>query len=105
MCHYRHHSHDDPFYLPGLQDITSHVDFTLVMESAANAGLSTALYTNQANFLIHHGITELLSRYDPRDVTAYLPVANQVQRLLSPAEMGELFKVMVLEKMDKKIVL
>ena len=24
MCHYRHYAHDDPFYLPGLQDITSH---------------------------------------------------------------------------------
>ncbi|MDP3638500.1 MAG: SAM-dependent methyltransferase, partial [Azonexus sp.] len=22
MCHYRHHSHPDPFYLPGLQDVT-----------------------------------------------------------------------------------
>ncbi len=98
MCHYRHHSHDDPFYLPGLQDITAHVDFTMVMESAANAGLSTALYTNQANFLIHCGITDLLSRYDPKDIATYLPVANQVQRLLSAAEMGELFKVIVLEK-------
>ena len=53
-------------------------------------------YASQAKFLIDSGITELLAALDPRDTAAYLPVANQVQRLLSPAEMGELFKVMVL---------
>ena len=38
MCHYRHHVHDDPFFLVGLQDITSHVDFTAIMDSAAEGG-------------------------------------------------------------------
>ena len=33
MCHYRHYAHDDPFYLPGLQDITSHVDFSAIAEA------------------------------------------------------------------------
>jgi SAM-dependent MidA family methyltransferase len=28
MCHYRHHAHPDPLLLPGLQDVTAHVDFT-----------------------------------------------------------------------------
>jgi SAM-dependent MidA family methyltransferase len=96
MCHYRHHAHDDPFYLPGLQDMTAHVDFTTVMQAASDAGLQVASYATQAKFLIDSGITELLAELDPRDTGAYLPIANQVQRLLSPAEMGELFKVMVL---------
>lgn len=96
MCHYRHHAHDDPFYLPGLQDITAHVDFTTVAQAASEAGLQVTRYASQAKFLIDSGITELLAALDPRDTAAYLPVANQVQRLLSPAEMGELFKVMVL---------
>src|SRR5712675_1867857 len=30
MCHYRHHAHADPFFFPGLQDITSHVDFSAI---------------------------------------------------------------------------
>jgi SAM-dependent MidA family methyltransferase len=96
MCHYRHHAHDDPFYLPGLQDITAHVDFTAVAQAASDAGLQVASYATQAKFLIDNGITELLGELDPRDTAAYLPIANRVQRLVSPAEMGELFKVMVL---------
>jgi SAM-dependent MidA family methyltransferase len=96
MCHYRHHAHDDPFHLPGLQDITAHVDFTAVGEAAEEAGLQVAGYATQARFLIDNGITDLLAEVDAREAAAYLPLANQVQRLLSPAEMGELFKVMVL---------
>jgi SAM-dependent MidA family methyltransferase len=98
MCHYRHHAHDDPFYLPGLQDITAHVDFTSVAEAAKGAGLQVATYATQARFLIDSGITDVLAELDPSDAATYLPAANKVQRLLSPAEMGELFKVMVLAK-------
>ena len=38
MCHYRHRAHGDPFFLPGLQDITAHVDFTAIAEAARAAG-------------------------------------------------------------------
>lgn len=93
MCHYRHHAHDDPFYLPGLQDITSHVDFSAITQVALDSGLQLLGYTTQAYFLINCGITEILSRI-PADIPyQYLPLANQLQRLVSPAEMGELFKV------------
>ena len=39
------------------------------------------------------GITDLLSRVPASDAARYLPLANQANRLLSPAEMGDLFKV------------
>ena len=42
MCHYRHRAHADPFFLPGLQDITAHVDFTAVAESRARRGRGRA---------------------------------------------------------------
>lgn len=96
MCHYRHRSHDDPFMLPGLQDITAHVDFSAVAEAAERAGLGVLGYTSQAAFLVNCGVTELLSRTDPADARAYLPQAAAAQKLLSPAEMGELFKVIAL---------
>lgn len=96
MCHHRHRVHDDPFYLPGLQDITAHVDFTAVAHAGIDAGLQLLGYTTQAQFLINCGITELLGRTPADRVGTYLPLAAGVQKLLSPAEMGELFKVMVL---------
>jgi len=98
MCHYRHHAHDDPFYLPGLQDITAHVDFTAVAEMAQVTGLQLQGYTTQAHFLINCGITDLLAHAPADQPGSYLPLANQVQRLVSPAEMGELFKVIAFSK-------
>ena len=98
MCHYRHHAHPEPFYLPGLQDITAHVDFSAMALAAVDSGLDLLAYTSQAAFLMNAGIGELLLRTPPDDALRYLPQANAVQKLISPAEMGELFKVMVVGK-------
>jgi SAM-dependent MidA family methyltransferase len=98
MCHYRQHAHDDPLFQPGLQDITAHVDFTALTEAAVAHGLQLIGYTTQAQFLINCGITDLLSAVSPTDMAAYLPLASQAQKLLSPSEMGELFKVIAFGK-------
>ncbi len=98
MCHYRHHAHDDPFYLPGLQDITAHVDFSAVAEAAIDHGAHFLGYTSQAHFLINNGVMDFLSEVSPDDVRAYAPLSAQLQKLTSPAEMGELFKVIALGK-------
>ncbi len=98
MCHYRHHAHADPFFLPGLQDITSHVDFSAIAGAAREGGLEVAGYTSQAQFLVNCGITEVMSRTPAEDGTRFLPLANQANRLMSPAEMGELFKVIALSR-------
>lgn len=95
MCHYRHHAHPDPFYLPGLQDITAHVDFTAMAYAAVNNGLEMLGYMSQAAFLLTAGLGDRLLKTSPEDARAYLPQANAVQKLTSPAEMGELFKVLV----------
>ncbi len=95
MCHYRHHAHPDPFYLPGLQDITAHVDFTSMAYAAVNNGLEMLGYMSQAAFLLTAGLSDRLLKTSPEDARAYLPQANAVQKLTSPAEMGELFKVLV----------
>jgi SAM-dependent MidA family methyltransferase len=96
MCHYRHRAHGDPFRFPGLQDITAHVDFSAVARAGASSGLTLLGYSSQAHFLINLGITDLLGRI-PADLAAvYLPQASAVQKLLSPTEMGELFKVIAL---------
>ncbi len=97
-CHYRHRVHGDPFFLPGLQDITAHVDFSALARAAADAGLAVLGYANQAQFLVNCGITELLAKEDPADAKRYLPAASAVQKLLSPSEMGELFKVLAVGK-------
>jgi SAM-dependent MidA family methyltransferase len=94
MCHYRHQAHADPFFLPGLQDITSHVDFSAIARAAAESKLEVLGYASQAQFLINCGITGLMARIPAEEAAKFLPLANQANRLMSPAEMGELFKVM-----------
>ena len=98
MCHYRHHAHADPFYLSGLQDITAHVDFSAVARIGAQFGLDLLGYATQAQFLINCGITDVLARVSPEDAVRYLPLSNQANRLLSPSEMGELFKAIAFGK-------
>jgi SAM-dependent MidA family methyltransferase len=93
MCHYRHRSHTDPLALVGLQDISAHLDFTALAEAAVAGGLDLLGYTSQAQFLINCGILDALAQLDPTDVARYASAAARVQRLLDPAEMGELFKV------------
>lgn len=95
MCHYRHHAHGDPFLFPGMQDITAHVDFTRVARSARRHGLKLEGWSSQAQWLVDEGITEELNALHAQEVTDYAAL-SAVQKLLSPAEMGELFKVMVL---------
>jgi SAM-dependent MidA family methyltransferase len=98
MCHYRHRAHGDPFVYPGLQDITAHVEFTGIAEAGVEAGADLLGFTSQARFLLNAGITEALSALDPSDTVRFLPAANAVQKLLSEAEMGELFKVIAFSR-------
>ncbi len=96
MCHYRQHAHPDPFFLPGLQDVTAHVDFTAVARTALEEGLSLLAYMSQAAFLLQAGLPDLMQRSSPDAVLDWLPLSNAVQKLTSPAEMGELFKVLII---------
>jgi SAM-dependent MidA family methyltransferase len=91
MCHYRHHAHADPFWLPGLNDITAHVDFTAAADAAHGAGLDVLGYTSQAHFLLNCG---LLGAVEQETGPARHAAAAAAQRLVSEAEMGELFKVL-----------
>jgi SAM-dependent MidA family methyltransferase len=89
MCYYQHQSNTDPFYLPGLQDMTAHVDFTFVAESAVESGLEIRGYTSQAAFLLESGILDF-SQSDEDN--------HAIKVLTLPSEMGELFKAMILSK-------
>jgi SAM-dependent MidA family methyltransferase len=96
--HYRHRVHADPFLWPGLSDLTAHVDFTAIAEAGERGGAEVAGFATQASFLVGCGILDLLAALGPPDSAVYLRAAAAVQKLVSPAEMGELFKVMLLSR-------
>ena len=95
MCHYRHHAHPDPFYLPGLQDVTVHVDFTAIIAAADAAGLDLLGYASQGQFLLNCGILDLLAAEEPGTLE-YIRASGAINKLLMPHEMGELFKVIAI---------
>lgn len=98
MCHYRHHAHTDPFKWIGLQDITAHVDFTAVAEEAVAADLQVTGFTTQAAFLLNCGLLNLIPAARDGNIKQQLLINQQIQKLTSPAEMGELFKVIALTR-------
>ena len=98
MCHYQHYAHTDPLIHVGLQDITAHVDFTAMAVAGTKAGVEFAGFTSQAQFLMNCGILDLMSQVPADDTANYVPLAAAAQKLLSPAEMGDLFKVIAFVK-------
>ena len=99
MCHYRHHSHSDPFIHIGCQDITAHVDFSHVRDAALANGFEIMSYSTQADFLIDCSLLEVAqAQFTDEDVVAQYEIGQQIKQLTLPSEMGELFKVMALAR-------
>jgi SAM-dependent MidA family methyltransferase len=93
-CHYRHRVHGDPFFWPGLQDITAHIDFSAMARAAESVDAEVYGFTTQAYFLISCGLAVMVSTQDPTMTLSRLQASSAVRRLIAPQDMGELFKVL-----------
>jgi SAM-dependent MidA family methyltransferase len=99
MAHHRHHAIQDPFHLPGLCDLTTHVEWSQIARSALAENVDDVYLTNQAAYLLDAGIGDIaLEIGNPSDPETFLPISNSLQKLLSEAEMGELFKAFAFSK-------
>jgi len=99
-CHYRHRAHNDPLILPGIQDLTSWVNFSAAAEAAVDAGLDVMGFTTQAQFLIGGGLEQELADFTKLPIDAQLKLSGQVKLLTLPGEMGENFKCLGLSRGD-----
>jgi SAM-dependent MidA family methyltransferase len=99
MAHHRHHAIQDPFHLPGLCDLTTHVDWSQIARAALAENADDVYLSNQAAYLLDAGIGDIaLEIGDPNNPATFLPISNALQKLLSEAEMGELFKAFAFSK-------
>ena len=98
MCHYQHRAHGNPLLFPGIQDITSHVEFTDIAETAYDAGFDILGYTTQAFFLAGCGIESMYNQLDASDMQQFMKTTQPIKQLIMPNEMGELFKVIAFGK-------
>lgn len=97
-CHFRHHAHNDPLILPGIQDITCWVDFSAVAKAASITGMNVAGYATQAHLLMDGGLEQELTDFTSLSVAKQVELSRQVKLLTLPAEMGENFKCIGLQR-------
>jgi SAM-dependent MidA family methyltransferase len=99
LCYYQHQTNNDPFRMPGEQDMTSHVNFSHIRRSAERAGLRELWYGTQKTFLVESGILEKLSAHAITD--PFHPTVRRnraIRQLLLSDGMSELFKVQIFIK-------
>lgn len=98
LCYHQHIANDNPYQNPGCQDITSHVDFTLLQHFGSAAGLQTVYFGEQYRFLIGLGFIEELIQLQARetDENKALALRMTLKNLILPdGGMGEIFKVLI----------
>ena len=93
ICYYEHTTSENPYERVGNQDITSHVNFSSIMEEGDRCGLSTTGFVRQSNFLIALGILNKMNDAQG-DVSKLLTIKN----LFLPGGMGDVFKVLIQHK-------
>ena len=103
-CYRRHQVDTDPYDSPGEKDITAHVNFSLLRDWGEDSGFGFLSFSSQSSFLIKGGILEMLAqtmdKLPEKEATGlWLTVKN----LIHEEGMGEVFKVMVLEKQEEGI--
>ncbi|WP_162255052.1 class I SAM-dependent methyltransferase [Paenibacillus sp. Soil522] len=99
MCYWRHQASDSPYIRIGEQDMTSHVPFTFIRHEAEESGWQATSFMTQKQFLIEHGVLDLLQNHHSTDPFSTVSRRNRaIRQLLLSDQMSETFKVMVLEK-------
>lgn len=96
-CYRKHQRSEDPLAFIGDQDITSHVEFTTLAESAERAGMELAGFTDQ-----HHFMAALGKYVFPDTVGSMTPERQRTMRafatLMHPSLMGRGFQFLALAK-------
>ncbi len=101
LCYHRHQSSDNPYQHIGCQDITAHVNFTVMEKIAESHGFETLYFGEQYRFLMGLGFLEDLLRLQAleTDPTRAQALRMTLKNLILPdGGMGESFKVLLQAK-------
>ena len=97
-CHFKHHKHFEPLIYPGMQDITTWVDFSLISETAKANDMIVDAYLTQAQFIINNGIEDEFLGFESMDIKKQMELTRQIKLLTLPDKMGSNFKCLVMTK-------
>src|SRR5262249_59284383 len=90
MCYWRHQAVEDPYTRIGEQDITTHVNFSDLMEEPS---LETVLFTTQKDYLVQRGILGEMEKLAIAGDAVSMQRLLRMKKLILPGSMGERFKV------------
>ncbi|GGZ36513.1 class I SAM-dependent methyltransferase [Asticcacaulis endophyticus] len=86
----------NPLEAPGAHDLTVWADFPSVAATARTAGVAVSEISTQSAFLQRLGIVARLEALSAKNPDRADLLARQIERLIAPDQMGELFKVLAL---------
>jgi len=100
LCYFQHRISENPYERLGEQDITSHVNFTSLMQKGEEVDLSLTRFLPQYRFLMGLGILqEMETLGKERPAMEGLKLRLSLKHLIEPeAGMGEVFKVLIQHK-------
>ncbi len=101
LCYYRHQTEENPYLRLGLQDITTHVDFTTLMTCGEGLGLHNDWFGEQYRFMLSTGIIEEIEEIErsARPDEEKLRLRLTLKKLIMPeGGMGDTFKVLIQSK-------
>ena len=97
VCIHEHKSNFDPLSNIGNQDISSFVNFSHLKNLSLNTDLTVSGFLPQSSFLINLNILDIHQSKNYGDDEALIE-SNKLKNILLPNTMGELFKVLVMQK-------
>ncbi|MBS0412589.1 MAG: SAM-dependent methyltransferase, partial [Proteobacteria bacterium] len=92
----RRHAKESPLEHPGAADLTVHADFAGFLGGAREAGAATPPGLTQGEFLRRLGIEARAAALTARNPGAAGRLARQLDRLIGPDQMGDLFKAVAI---------
>ncbi len=97
MAYHRHVATEGLYLAPGEQDLTAHVNFSLLLDAGKKSGIEFTGFTTQECFLLALGeANEFADLYDPGQSEAEkLQARLKLKRLINPEGMGNIYKVLV----------
>jgi SAM-dependent MidA family methyltransferase len=97
MAYHRHVATEGLYLAPGEQDLTAHVNFSLLLDAGKKSGIEFTGFTTQERFLLALGeANEFADLYDPGQSEAEkLQARLKLKRLINPEGMGNIYKVLV----------
>lgn len=101
LCYYQHTTSEDPYIRLGLQDITSHVNFTALIKEGERWGLQKIWFGEQYRFLLGAGLMEEMLALENSGApeTELLKTRLALKKLMLPdGGMGDTFRVLIQAK-------